>query len=220
MGLPGPGVDGLIKQLSHHALIKTKAPIGFSLGGHCMSDYQAVFDRVHQNEASLFDQLYYEINISCPNTSTGRSLHDQMADIESLLIYMRKKTSKVIVIKVSPDAEDDNLCDIASIAQGFTEVTLNAGNTQFKQCEALGLPKSAISIGGGGFSGPLLFKRTLAMAKLLSQFKLPLIATGGVSTIHDIQALQEHNVVVVGMATQLVKNPYQIIRLNQQLASR
>ena len=58
------------------------------------------------------------------------------------------------------------------------------------------------------------------MAKLLSQFKLPLIATGGVSTIHDIQALQEHNVVVVGMATQLVKNPYQIIRLNQQLASR
>ena len=98
LGLPGPGVDGLIKQLSHHALIKTKAPIDLVLR-HCMSDYQAVFDRVHQNEASLFDQLYYEINISCPNTSTGRSLHDQMADIESLLIYMRKKLQRSLSSK-------------------------------------------------------------------------------------------------------------------------
>ena len=78
------------------------------------------------------------------------------------------------------------------------------------------LPNDAISIGGGGFSGPSLFKRTLEMAKLLSQFELPIIATGGISSVEQIKLLQKNKVAIVGLATQLVKNPFSIVRLNKE----
>ena len=70
---------------------------------------------------------------------------------------------------------------------------------------------------GGGLSGPLLFKRTLEMATVLAPFGLPLIATGGICTADQIVALQQHGVAVVGMATQLVTDPFQIVRINHQL---
>ena len=53
------------------------------------------------------------------------------------------------------------------------------------------------------------------MAKLLQQFKLPLIATGRYH-LHQVLSLFEY-VQVVGFATQLVKNPFSVVRMNQEL---
>ena len=220
LGLPGPGVTQLIDQLKNHSIINADQPIGISIGGHCLDEYKQTINALVAEEGQLFKQLYYEVNISCPNTSTGKSIHDELNQLSQLINHIRSKSSRVIVIKVSPDASNQNLCEIAEIAKSHNEVTINAGNTQFKKCADLNLPNEAISIGGGGFSGPTLFKRTLEMAKLLAQFNLPLISTGGVSTVDQVKVLQENNVAVVGLATQLVKNPFSIVRLNNQLAQQ
>ena len=217
LGLPGPGISNFMKKLAEESL-DYDMPIGLSVGGNSMDEYLAVISEAVPNIQHILRRPYIELNISCPNTSTGQVLHDSVSDIEQLLRQIRSYNHHImVVIKVSPDAADDNLCDIADLATQFDRVTLNAGNTQFKKCVDLNLPENAISIGGGGMSGPDLFSRTLNMAKLLQQFKLPIIATGGVRSSDQIIELQKYGVEIVGMATQLVKNPFSVVKMNHEL---
>tara|TARA_B100001121_G_C18700289_1_gene627338 strand:+ start:5249 stop:6310 length:1062 start_codon:yes stop_codon:yes gene_type:complete len=217
LGLPGPGVNALIEKVKKSRLPSRKCPIGFSIGGQSLPEYQQVVETLIPYITADVNQPYIEINISCPNTTTGTSMHDNLDDIESLIRTIRKLTPIVLVIKVSPDATDENLCDIAKLATEFDHVTLNAGNTQLKSTTDVGLKPHRISIGRGGLSGPSLFNRTLDMANLLSQFNLPLISTGGITNSDQIEQLLNSGVSVVGMATQLVKNPFSIIRMNKAL---
>ena len=186
LGLPGPGIDGFLEKLKVTSL-DYDIPIGLSIGGNNLTEYKNVIEKSVPVIRDILKQPYIELNISCPNTETGQVLHDSITDIESLLQEIRAIDQTIMIaIKVSPDATNDNLCDIASLAKDMNYITLNAGNTQFKKCQDVSLKSSAISIGGGGMSGPGLYKRTLEMATLLQQFKLPLIATGGVSTTQQI----------------------------------
>lgn len=220
LGLPGPGVHALIEKVKQSALPSRKCPIGFSIGGQSLSEYQQVAETLIPFITNEFNQAYLEINISCPNTETGTSMHDNLGDIETLLRTIRKLSQIVLVIKVSPNASNENLCDIAKLATEFSSVTLNAGNTQLKSASEVGLKARKISIGKGGLSGPLLFERTLDMANVLSQFKLPLISTGGITNSSQIEQLMSMGVSVVGMATQLVKNPFSVIRINKELSQK
>tara|TARA_A100001015_G_scaffold266389_1_gene315557 strand:- start:552 stop:1610 length:1059 start_codon:yes stop_codon:yes gene_type:complete len=218
LGLPGPGVNGLIDMINKHQIINDTRPLGFSIGGHTLNEYKRVCEILIPFATNKIAQTYFEINISCPNTDTGRSLHDNIDDLDDLIGFVRQKTDHVIAIKVSPDATDKNLCDIAKLATNYNNVTLNAGNTQLKSTSDVGLNNTAISIGKGGLSGPSLFKRTLQMVKLLQQFKLPIIATGGVSTADQVLAVLNEGAAIVGMATQVAKNPYSVKRMNLTLA--
>lgn len=219
LGLPGPGVLALMQTIQSSAVLTgVSCPIGISIGGNSLAEYQSVASAIVKQEPLLgLKQLYYELNISCPNTESGQTLHQSIQDIQSLLTHMRSETDRVIVIKVSPDASNQNLLDIASLATSFDKVTINAGNTQFRSCESVGLSNMDISIGGGGLSGPSLLARTLEMIQLFAPFKLPLIATGGIQSAKDIQLLQSHGASIVGMATQLVKNPFSVVSMHQQL---
>ena len=149
LGLPGPGIDTFIQKVNHSKLSQYKCPIGLSIGGHSLSEYKAVMKTISKNSIDL-QQLYFEINISCPNTDTGKSLHDNLAELETLLTYYRTLTNQVIFIKVSPDASNQNLCDIASLSSQFEKIAINAGNTQYRTCQSLELNSNSISIGGGG----------------------------------------------------------------------
>ena len=220
LGLPGPGVTSLIEKIKRSPLPNQSCPIGFSVGGHSLQEYQQVIHELAPFIATNFKQSYLELNISCPNTDTGTSMHENLDEIESVLRYSRQLTDAVLVIKVSPDASNDNLCDIASLATSFKNVTLNAGNTQVKTTQQVGLDKSMISIGKGGLSGPSLFNRTLEMAQLLAPFKLPIISTGGISNAEQIELLLSKGVAIVGCATQIVKNPFSIVRMNNELSNR
>ena len=216
LGLPGKGAYGLIADIEKSKLSLVNRPLGLSIGGHSLDEYRQTVDMLLKQEIPL-KQPYFEVNISCPNTTTGKSMHDNLIEIEELITYIRKKTSRVITIKVSPDASNTNLCEIADLCSGYKDVTINAGNTTFKKATAVGLKPDQMSIGGGGVSGPILFDRTLEMAKLLKQFKLPLISTGGISSIEQVMALKNEGVVIFGMATSIVQNPFTIVRLNKAL---
>ncbi|MEC8677397.1 MAG: hypothetical protein VXX85_00920 [Candidatus Margulisiibacteriota bacterium] len=216
LGLPGKGANGLISDIKNSKLTAVNRPLGLSIGGHSLAEYKQTIDII-LNQPIPLKQPYFEINISCPNTTTGKSMHDNLAEIENLITHIRKKTAHVIVIKVSPDASNQNLCDIADLCSGYKDVTINAGNTTFKKAEEVGLNSNQMSIGGGGVSGPILFDRTLEIAKLLKPFNLPLISTGGISSIEQVTALKNEGAVIFGMATAIVQNPFNIVRLNKAL---
>jgi len=218
MGIPGKGVEGLIPLLSNESLFTSGRPIGISIGGFSEEEYWEVFLKLNtvmslKNPASF----YYELNVSCPNVPKGHDLGRNPDRLSQLMSKIRTRSSAVVGIKVSPNLDTPALCAIGEVARSIDRVYINAGNTSFRRCVDVGLPEHAISIGGGGLSGPALFPRTLEAVSILSQFDVPIMATGGVSTIAHVRALRENGAVLFGMATALIQNPYQIVRLNHEL---
>jgi dihydroorotate dehydrogenase len=210
-GLPGKGVEAFRDMLLSSDLWSYGRPLGISLGGESPAEYMEVFDAL---EPALYintsRKYYYELNISCPNTDEGQSILKHPALLQTLLQDMRKKTDKVIVVKLSPDQSDEELTLFASIIASVEKTVINCGNTQFKAHDIL-------SRGGGGLSGPALFKRTCEMLDLLSSYDLPIIATGGISSIADVKLCLSKGARLVGVATALAKDPFIIPLINKSL---
>jgi dihydroorotate dehydrogenase len=193
-------------------------PIGLSIGGSSLDEYKCVFDKLHEYMTAR-NNHYYEINISCPNTPEGQQMSKHPELLQNLLAYMRGKTRAVIGVKLSPDMLNNSLLDFVDLIAQFSKTYVNLGNTTYRKCTQVGLPENAISIKGGGLSGPPLYLRTLEMTKLVAPI-LPIIATGGVDSAGKVQALLENGATLVGMATAVVQDMYCIPRINAQLAAR
>lgn len=223
MGLPGPGVDKKFNHIESSAILRKNKPIGFSIGGSTLDEYKHVFDRVHerlQHHPNV--QHYFEVNISCPNTPDGQQMGKHPDLLEELLQYMRAKTDKAIGVKLSPDMADQQLITYALFIKRIDKTYVNLGNTTYRKCEQVGLPKEAISIGGGGLSGPALYDRTRDMVKLIAPLHIPIIATGGIDTAEKVKELQSiakphDSPLLIGMATAVVKDMYCIPRINYAL---
>ena len=60
---------------------------------------------------------------------------------------------------------------------------------------------------------------TLRNVELIaSNFDIPIIATGGISTYKDVRLVLEKGATLVGMASQLVIDPFQIPQINSKLS--
>jgi len=55
------------------------------------------------------------------------------------------------------------------------------------------------------------------MVKLFSDFDFPIMATGGISKIHHIEAAKENGASLFGLATALVLDPYCVPKINKRL---
>lgn len=210
MGMPSKGIDKFAESLKHHPIFQLNKPLGVSVGGNSVEEYLSNLQLI---EARLPDVKFYEVNISCPNTPEGQNLTTHLDLLENLLRDLRASTSKVIGVKVSPDQSNEVLRQIGEIVKALPKTYINAGNTTFRKCAQVGLPDNAISIGGGGFSGPALFPRTLEMVKLYSEFGIPILATGGITTAADAKAVKEAGATLIGVATVLVKDPFSIAKI-------
>ena len=71
--------------------------------------------------------------------------------------------------------------------------------------------------GGGGLSGGPILPRTLKMIRIFKDLGVPIIATGGISTIHHVKAAKEAGAVLFGLATALIMDPYCVPRINYGL---
>lgn len=246
MGLPGSGVEDKIQELETTPLFRQQRPIGLSIGGNPLVEYRFVFDKLNEyiqkredkinnprialaflNREPLPERIrlpvYFEINSSCPNTPEGQQMTKHPELLEELVRYMRSKTDKIIGAKLSPDSSNEELVRFAELMLRHEKTYVNLGNTTFRKCIAVGLPANAISIGGGGLSGPVLFERTLEMVEAVAPTGINIIATGGIDSAQKVLELQEIGYLweidlLVGMATAVVQDMYCIPRINRQLA--
>jgi len=217
MGLPGKGVESFAAEIADLSLWNYDRPLGVSIGGDSIFEY---IESVNHIESALENKsipYFYELNVSCPNTKNGQTIGDDPLELEKLLNKLRSNMQKPISVKVSPDLLNQTLRDIGEICSGINQVFINAGNTQYKNSIDVGVKAKYFVKDGGGFSGPALFDRTLEMVKLFSEFDIPIMATGGISKIHHIDAAKENGASLFGLATALVLDPYCIPKINKQL---
>ena len=68
--------------------------------------------------------------------------------------------------------------------------------------ESVGLKPNHFSKPGGGLSGPPLFDSTLERVKLInSNFKIPIIATGGIGNYNQVKSVIDSGARLIGMAS-------------------
>ena len=61
------------------------------MGGNSIDEYLDVFNQVNSKVSqSIFDQFFYELNISCPNTDDGKCLSDDKEGLKALLTRNEK----------------------------------------------------------------------------------------------------------------------------------
>ena len=217
LGLPGPGIELFTRELPESKLWEFNRPLGISIGGDTIDEYINNIKQVDTVLKSRSLSYYYELNISCPNTINGQTICENPDDLDSLMKKTRSIISNPISVKVSPDVSDSILLSIGEVCVSNKKVFINAGNTQYKKSEEVGVNSLEFVMDGGGFSGPGIFNRTLEMVNVLSNFDIPIMATGGISSINDIKLLSNAGASLFGMATSLVLDPYCIPKINSEL---
>lgn len=153
------------------------------------SDYLTCFDKVYD----LCD--YVTINISSPNTPNLRELQKKDS-LDALLkdlntrkkeFISKNKKNTPILVKISPDENDNNLADIAEVVLKNEIAGVIISNTSIRNSliEKTGFAENKIS---GGISGkPLMRLSTETLEKFyrISSGKIPIIGVGGISSAED-----------------------------------
>ena len=221
LGLPNKGVEKFKLSIPNKKLMHFNRPIGISIGGNSDEEYFEVFSTIESYLDTIdFNQFFYEINISCPNTEDGKCLSDDLDSLKTLLKRFRDLSSRVIFVKVSPDSTEENICTICDILSDIEKTAINIGNSKYITAKNAGLSKKAFTKEGGGLSGKYLYKNTLQMVRLISsKYSIPIIATGGVCSFRQVQELLENGATLTGMATLLVTDPLLVPQINQRLSN-
>ncbi|MBT3589648.1 MAG: hypothetical protein HOF45_08130 [Candidatus Marinimicrobia bacterium] len=217
MGLPGEGVQSFVNTILDENIFPREIPLGLSIGGDNKEEYVQVFHDINRKMSSIYSQLFYELNISCPNTNDGKMLSEHPDDLLYVLSKIREESQCPIIIKLSPDQDEIEILRMIETIKSVSDIGINTGNTSYMSREKAGLNEYNFKPVGGGVSGPSLFLKVLNMIKLLKPFKLPIIATGGIDSGEKAKAAIHEGATLIGMASALVIDPYCIPRINQYL---
>ena len=117
IGLPGPGVDGFVKQYMPF-LRQHDVPVIVNIWGKTLEEYAEV--------AARFDEVEgiagLEVNVSCPNIKEGSALFGTDPDMfRQVLEAVRNATRLPMIPKLAP-----NVSDIASYARIAEDCGANA----------------------------------------------------------------------------------------------
>ncbi|SVA04918.1 uncharacterized protein METZ01_LOCUS57772 [marine metagenome] len=192
MGLNNPGVSAVRDRLiSRRATNRwPKSPVAANIGRsmkvaneYAGDDYAATLDTLWDH-ADLF-----VLNTSSPNTPGLRDLQGKEL-LEGVLescgeIRRRKAEPKPILLKLSPDASDDEILESTSSAIGLGIDGFVATNTTIKRPVPLTTQSRKAFAHDGGLSGRPLHDRAIEVIDLVyqeSQGKVPIVGVGGIES--------------------------------------
>ena len=147
-----------------------------------------------------------ELNVSCPNVATGLDIGADPAGLEALLRHVRPRSSKPLIVKLTPNTADVAACAAGAQAGGADAVSLI--NTL--RALALAPDGSGASLGGGsgGLSGPAI--RTVALAQVAQvarRVTIPIVGMGGVASGADARDLIDVGATLVAVGTESFRDP-------------
>ena len=182
IGLANIGVDKYIKEMIPiYDNVSTK--IIMNIAGTDINEYVEIIEKVESVSSSIAG---YEINISCPNVKKGgMEFGVDAAMTEELTAELRKRTNRLLIMKLSP-----NVSDIVSIGMSAQEAgadAVSAINTVVGMSIDSNSGKSNIYTTYGGLSGPAIKPVGLAAVhKLFQKLSIPIVGIGGIVSSNDV----------------------------------
>ncbi len=193
MGFNNEGLDTIKHRLK-------KRPKGYIVGGNvgkntatpnkdAIVDYLNVFNGLY----NVVD--YLVINVSCPNISDLDKLQDRKeldAILEAVMLERKQKTkAKPVLLKVSPDLNDQQLFDTLELVSDRHIDGIIATNTSIGRNGLTASDSRINSIGKGGLSGLPIASRSTQIITLIKKElgnDFPVIGSGGIITADNAKA--------------------------------
>lgn len=224
MGLNNDGAKTVVKRLQNTT---SAIPVGVNIakthdpeimGEEAISDY--VFS--YKEAQKVAD--YITINVSCPNTTEGKTFEDPAVLDELLSTIQGEKDINMIptLVKFSPDLGRPKLEELVTLCEehridGYVASNTSSGRRQLKT-SAVKLE----SIGRGGLSGAPLLPKSLNTVRWIRQSigtHKPIIGVGGIHSFESALEMLKAGANLLQIYTGLVyEGPGLIKKINRGLA--
>ncbi|MCX7818731.1 MAG: dihydroorotate dehydrogenase [Kiritimatiellae bacterium] len=180
IGLPGPGVEGFLRDYLPF-LRRVPTPVIVNVWGHTVDEYGEVVSALDRAEGIHA----YEINVSCPNVKEGsRAFGVHLDMFRRVLDRVRAATRRPVIPKLAP-----NVSDIAAFARAAEECGADAISL------INSIPAMAVDIETrrpilgnvtGGLTGPAIHPIAVKLVWEAAQaVRIPTIAMGGIRDAAD-----------------------------------
>jgi dihydroorotate dehydrogenase (NAD+) catalytic subunit len=187
-----------------------------SVAGTTFENYIKVVETIEKSQGQ---HIGYEINVSCPNVKEGGMEFGINKDmVYKLTSILRKKTKKLLFIKLSPNVT--NIEEIALSAESAGADAISAVNTFLGTAINHKTGKFILSTKFGGLSGPAIKPLALAkIYKIYNHINIPIIGMGGITKVSDIIEFLRIGSLMVQIGTLNYRDPSIICKFYDQLES-
>ena len=203
IGLENVGVDAFIDEKLPF-LSSFPTPVIVNIYGKRIEEYAALAERLDGCEgvAAL------EVNISCPNVKAGGVAFGVCAaSAETVVTAVRSKTTKPLIVKLTP-----NVTDITEIAKSVELAGADAVsliNTLTGMAIDIHTRRPKLANITGGLSGPAIKPIALRMVWQTSgAVRIPVIGIGGIMTAEDALEFMIAGATAVQVGTANFVNPH------------
>jgi len=214
IGLANLGVEKYCNEIIP-LLNELQTKVIINIAGSAMKDYLETMEMLESKNGK---HVGYEINISCPNVKEGGIEFGVNCEMtEQLTIEMRKRTDKLIIMKLSPNVT--RIEDIAQAAESGGADAVSAINTVVGMAIDLKTRKPKLNTTFGGLSGPAI--KPIAIANVHKVFKavnIPIIGIGGIATAKDVVEFLLAGATMVQIGTMNYQNPNLGVQLKEELS--
>lgn len=202
IGLENVGIEAFEKDKL--PFLKTLSPPIFAnIYGRSIGEYAELAGRIDALEAICGA----EVNISCPNVKAGGVAFgaDPQATF-SVVEAVRRKTTKHLIVKLSPNVTDISV--VARSAEAAGADSLSLINTLTGMAVDLETRRPKIANITGGLSGPAIKPVALRMVwQVVQAVKIPVIGIGGIMTAVDALEFMIAGATAVQVGTANFVNP-------------
>jgi len=224
LGLNNDGAKTIIKRLK-------KSPISIPMGVNIAKTHdpnimgqKALDDYKFSYDLALKVADYITLNVSCPNTTEGKTFEDVEA-LNQLLGHLeigKDASSPPVLIKLSVDLTPVHLHEILDVCESFAVNGYVATNTSSKRIGLKTAPDTVERIGAGGLSGAAIKDQSTKIIEQIYQHtkgEKTIIGVGGIFTAEDaldkIRAGADLLQIYTGM---IYEGPGIVKKINQEIA--
>ncbi|BBO87431.1 dihydroorotate dehydrogenase [Desulfosarcina ovata] len=180
IGLENVGIDAFVRDKLPF-LQSLRPPVIANIYGKTIDEYARLAERLESATAVKG----VEVNISCPNVKEGGVVFGSDPRIAAEVVAaVRRKTSKHLMVKLSP-----NVTDIAVMARAAEDAgadSLSVINTITGMAVDLSTRRPKLANITGGLSGPAIKPIALRMVWQVAQaVKIPIVGVGGIMNATD-----------------------------------
>jgi len=214
IGLPNRGLDGYL-QLDLPQLARLRVPLITNVMGSTADEVGRLVAAIDARD----EVAAIELNVSCPNVTTGLDIGADPLSLAGLLRVVRPLTRKVLIVKLTPNTADVAAVAQAAEAEGADAVSLiNTLRATAFTPDSGGRPW----LGGvtGGLSGPAI--RTTALAQVAAvarRVRVPIVGMGGVALGTHARDLLDAGAHIVAVGTESFRDPAAGLRIAEELKS-
>jgi dihydroorotate dehydrogenase (NAD+) catalytic subunit len=208
IGLENIGMEAFVAETLPR-LREYETVIIVNILGESQEEYGTLVDRLGEQEGVHG----FEVNVSCPNVRKGGIAFGSDPDmLERLVRFLRQRTEKPLIIKLSPNVTD--IVDMAKRAEAGGADGLSLINTVLGMSVDPESRRPHLATVVGGLSGPAIKPVALRMVwEVAAKLEIPVIGVGGILSGEDAVEFLITGASAVQVGTAHFRNPAACIEI-------